>query len=747
MFKQLVLTGFMSVLLAKSYGQNAINGVVYSQLNGKQEALAGAVVGWVNTSNFVLTDSEGRFEIETALQSTQLFASFVGFVSDTVDATGIDNITFTLKPANVKLEEVTVRDRQQSAAIKKRDANLTQLITTRELAKAACCNLSESFETNPAIDASFTDAVTGTRQIRLLGLDGPYSYYTRGNIPTMWGIASVLGLQLIPGSWIQSIQLTKGSGSVLNGFESVAGQVNYELRPPDGTEKLFVQLYGNAGGRLEQSVVLPVKINDAWSTNVMVYGRQQVGSPDFNNDGFLDMPQGNLLIAQNAWKYRGTNGWETQFGIKYAFADQTGGELDAPTARVGDTVWRVQMNTNRFEYWHKLGYVFKDSPYRSIGMQWMFNWHDQQSDFGAPGVATYAGEERDLYFNLIFQDIIKNTDHNYKLGLSYKQQSIDEIFEGDTYLRREQIPGLFAEYTYLYLESFTLVAGLRADHHSQYGSFITPRLHVRWAPTENHTFRANAGKAYRTPNLFSDNMGVMAGSRQWDIQRGDEAIPYNGLQQEESLNAGISYVHTFTWDYRPGSFRIEYFYTDFQNQLVKDWDESARQILFYNLNGRSRTHNAQVQFDWEVIQRLNLRLAYRYVDARTTYKSIGFAQQPFIDRHRFFVNMGYESVSAWRFDATFNWHSPQRLPTTASNTRPNQRDDQSPAYATLNVLVAKTFWKRLEVHVGAENILDYRQPNPIVSADDPFSNEFDASMVWGPIMGRVLYGGIRLSLF
>jgi outer membrane receptor for ferrienterochelin and colicin len=297
------------------------------------------------------------------------------------------------------------------------------------------------------------------------------------------------------------------------------------------------------------------------------------------------------------------------------------------------------------------------------------------------------------------------------------------------------------------MENITLVAGLRADYHSQYGAFITPRLHARWAPAENHTFRANAGKAYRTPNLFADNMGVMAGNRQWMIQQGDEGIPYNGLLQEESFNTGISYVYTFELDYRPGSFRVEYFYTDFQNQLVKDWDESAQQILFYNLDGQSRTHNAQVQFDWEFIQRINLRLAYRFVDARTTYKSIGLAQQPFIDRHRFFANLGYESASAWRFDATFNWHSTQRLPNTSGNTIANQRESNSPAYATVNLLIAKTFWQRLEVHVGAENLFDYRQPNPIISADNPFGNEFDASMIWGPIMGRIVYGGIRLSLF
>ena len=738
----------MIFVLSSSHAQDSLSGVIFGMIDGVEEALPNANVGWMESNINSISDTKGNFIIERKKTDKRLFVSFIGFYTDTIQVKKNQHfVKVVLKEADIELTEVVVRDQQNASTIKKKDVGLTQLITAKELTKAACCNLSESFETNPAIDASFTDAVTGTRQIRLLGLDGPYSYYTRGNIPTMGGLASVLGLQLIPGSWIQSIQLTKGSGSVLNGFESVAGQVNYELRKPNAKEYLYGQLYGNAGGRLEQSAVYNQKINEHWGTNLMVYGRQNISKPDFNNDGFVDAPQGNMWIGQNTWQYKGHKGWESQFGLKFASNNQTGGQLSALDASPEDTVWRAKLQTNRFEYWQKIGVVFPNSPFRSIGVQVAFTYHDQNSDFGLPVTSTYSGLEKTLYANVIFQDIIKNTNHNYKLGISYKNQAIDEIFYNTLYLRREQIPGMFAEYSYLYTEQLSVVVGMRIDLHSQYGAFFTPRVHLRYAPAENHTFRINAGKAYRTANLFADNLGSMASNRVWNIQAGDEDLPYAGIKQEESINAGLSYAYTFELDYRPGSFRAEYFYTSFQNQLVKDWDVASTQIMFYNLQGQSFAHSAQIQLDWEVLHRLTARIAYRFVEAKTEYKSIGLASQPFIAKHRVFLNIGYESKKAWKFDATLNLLSSQRLPSTQNNPVEYRRADESPAFATLNVQIAKEFKERLEVHIGVENLFNYRQENPIVAANNPFAKEFDASMIWGPIMGRIMYGGIRLKLF
>jgi outer membrane receptor for ferrienterochelin and colicin len=732
--------------LMSAVAQDSIRGVVYGVIDGKSEPLVGANVFWKGTQVGATTNGQGKFSIIKPLDAHMLVASFLGFTSQTVHVDNQKQVAFKLKEAASELQEVIIRDKQQATSIQKKDVGLTQLITQRELTKAACCNLSESFETNPAIDASYTDAVTGQRTIRLLGLDGPYSFYTRGNVPTLGGMSSVLGLQLIPGSWIQSIQLTKGSGSVVNGYESIAGQVNYELRAPTANEKLYVQLYANNNGRFEQSAVIPVKLSEKWATNFMLYARQGALNKDFNGDGYLDIPQGNMYIFQNTWSYQGTTGWESQFGFKYANNQQTGGQVGWEQSTPGNMKWVADQNTTRLEYWHKLGYVFK-SPGRSIGFQWSGTWHEFNSSFGQITTPTYSGRERDVYFNAIFQDIIGTTDHQYKVGASFKGMYLEEFYFTKPYARNESVPGIFAEYTYLFLDKITAVAGLRGDYNSIFGAYATPRLHLRYAPTPKHTFRANVGKAYRTPNLFADNIGSMASSRTWNFDLGNEALPYNGLEMEESINTGISYTYATEWDYRPVSIRAEYFFTTFQNQLVKDWDATAREMNFYNLEGASNVHNAQFQFDYEVVQRLNMRVAYRFVLAQTEYRSIGFAEQPFIDKHRFFANAEYETKSHWKFDATLNWHSQRRLPFTGDNPEEYQLGEQTPSFFIVNAQISKLFREKLEVHIGVENLFDFMQNNPIVAASEPFSENFDASMVWGPVMGRVIYGGIRLRLF
>lgn len=725
--------------------QMVVKGTVNGTFNGKKEPVPGAGVGWIGTKITALTTSDGSFEIVRPQGAFELYAFSYGFLGDTIRVPlSQQNVVFNLLPSNEKLNEVVVRDNQSATSILSRDVKYTEFITQRELTKAACCNLSESFETNPAIDASFTDAVTGTRQIRLLGLDGPYTTFTRGNVPVLGGLATVLGLQLIPGSWIESIQLTKGSGSVMNGYESMVGQVNYELRSAASKEKAYVQLYANNGGRFEQSATVSHKFSKKLSTTLMLYGRQQALNMDFNDDGFVDNPQGNMWIVHNTWDLATIKGWESQSGVKFATSDLTGGQI---SAMANDSIWKAKLKTNRFEFWNKTGYVFKNAPSRSFGLQLAYNYQEQNSDFGMPNAKTYSGLENNFYMNFIFQDIIVNTNHQYKAGFSYKNVAIDETYLNQFYLRREQVPGVFAEYSYLPNDKTSIVGGIRADNHNLYGLFFTPRLHIRYAPKLHHTFRFNIGKAYRTPNLFADNVGVMASNRVWNIQTEDNNLPYFGLKQEESINTGVSYTHDFDLDYRPGIIRAEYFYTAFQNQLVKDWYQEARTMYFYNLEGRSFAHSAQIQLDYEVIQRLELRLAYRYVDAKTAYKNLGLIEQPFVAKHRTFANIAYETRKAWKFDGTLNYLGKQKLPSTATNQPENQRPDYSKPFATVNFQLSKTFREKLEAHIGIENAFDYKQDMPIVSANNPFSPDFDAAMIYGPVMGRMIYVGIRLKVF
>ncbi len=731
-----------SAVMAQS---DVLQGTVLGQTSEETFPLVGANVYWRGTTVGISTDPEGRFILERPPGAVDLIVTFIGFGADTLS---IDpnrrQVEITLRASDEQLDEITIREKAGTTNLRYLDVNLTENISERELFKAACCDLSESFETNPSVDASFTDAVTGTRQIRLLGLDGPYSTYTRGNIRTMSGLASVYGLALIPGSWIKSIQLTKGTGSVINGYSSVTGQINYELRNHDDPEKLFVNGYVNGAGRLEQNVVFTQKLGENWGTSFLVHGRQQLFEIDRNGDQFLDTPIGNHLFLQNTWKRFAEKGLRTQFGVKYSLIDQRSGQTGFGSSDTGSELWGYENRTDRIELWAKGGYVLNGSKGQSLGFQGALVHHDIDSRFGSRDVRTneWNGLERSAYFNGIYATNFADPCHSLKVGLSYVYHNQEEIFNDSYYERAESIPGAFVEYTWAEEDQFSIVLGFRADQHNLYGLNLTPRLHTRFVLGDGLVLRASAGKAYRTPNVFAERMGLMASNRAWRFTTSSGDLPY-GLRQEEAWNFGLSASQEFELDFRPGAIRVDYYYTDFQNQIVTDLYATAREVRLYNLDGRSFSHSLQVQLDYEVVRRLDVRMAYRYLDVQSTFDGVEQAV-PYIAPHRAFVNASYASRNYWKADVTVQWQGVAVLPTTEDNAPEYRIAPQAPDFVTVNLQLSKEWptagW---EIYLGVENLTNFKMTRPIVSAEDPFDEAFDASMVWGPILGRMYYAGFR----
>lgn len=726
----------------------ALQGTVLGDVDGKSEPLPGANLFWLGTTIGTSTDAEGRFIIDRPRNENLLVVAYLGYKSDTLKIEkGRNQVEITMQSADVRLNEITLREKVETTSVKYLDVNLTENISERELFKAACCDLSESFETNPSVDASFTDAVTGTRQIRMLGLDGPFSTYTRGNIRTMGGLASVYGLGLIPGTWIKSIQLTKGTGSVVNGNSSVTGQINYELRSASDKEHQFVNGYANGAGRLEENVVWNEKIGEHWGTTFLIHGRHQVLQIDRNGDDFLDTPFGNQVFLQNTWKRFNTDGLGIQFGVKYSYLEQWAGQEGFAGSDAALGLWGYMNRTNRVEAWGKGGYVIDANKRQSFGFQGNFTYHNIETDFGGIDVPTnlWSGTERSAYLNGIYETGLGHPDHLLKAGASFVYHDQSEVFNDDVYERSERVPGVFAEYTWADPERFSVVLGFRADQHNLYGLNLTPRLHTRYAFNENFVLRASAGKAYRTPNVIAERVGLLASNRQWVITTSDASLPY-GVNQEEAWNFGLSATHDFEWDYRPATLRVDYYYTDFQNQIVTDLYATAREVRLYNLDGRSYSHSFQVQMDYEVIRRVDVRLAYRYLDVRSTFDG-ELKAVPFVGPHRAFTNIAWQSKDYWKADVTVQWHGSAPLPYTGDNGPDYRIAPQAPDFVTANLQVSKEWpTNGFEAYVGVENLTNFKMTRPIVSAENPFAEEFDASMVWGPILGRMYYAGFRWKL-
>lgn len=718
---------------------SVVNGKVYEQNETDTlMPLVGANVYWLGSTSGTVTSPDGSFSITRLSDSGKLIISFTGFRTDTIDLSKTDYVEVLLQK-DLSIEQVEIIKRWKTTSFSLLDPMKTEKIGEKELHKAACCNLSESFEANASVDVSFADAITGTKQIQMLGLAGPYSQITRENMPDIRGLSAIYGMEYIPGTWIESIQLNKGAGSVVNGYESIAGQINVELWKPESADRLYLNIYGNEDSRVEANLNLTHKINENLSTALLLHARTQKVEMDRNDDGFMDKPIGDQYIILNRWKLTTKTHWESQLGIKATFNNNTGGQMGYNPGSTED-LWGMEMETTRLEAWMKVGKVFDKNPTNSIGMQFSGVSHEQKSDFG---LKSYAAVQNSGYANFIFQSK-PSVYHSYKLGGSFQYDNFDEQLDSLNWLREEIVPGVFAEYNFSPSDNFDIVAGMRSDYHNNYGVFFTPRIHLRYALAEKSVFRLSAGKGHRTASIFAENSSVLASSRGVYIIGANTDTPY-GLKQEIAWNFGANFTQKFQLDYREGSVTFDIYHTNFQNKIVVDLDDSPQTVLFYNLDGKSYSTSFQAQADYEVFRRFDARIAYRWYDVKTDYLS-GTKEKPLVSSHRAFMNLAYGTRNHWSFDYTLQWQGSKRIPSTSGNPPQYQLDDYSPSFFMMNAQVSKQWAEKFDVYIGVENILDYKQDNPILASEDPFGPNFDASLTWGPIFGRMVYGGIRLRI-
>ncbi|WP_298498060.1 TonB-dependent siderophore receptor [uncultured Algibacter sp.] len=733
------------------FSQEKVTGKILEANNENQEiGLAGANVYWLNTQIGVVTDIDGNFSIPYDIKYNKLVISYVGFKTDTLTVNSPKTIRHWLQSTD-NLDAVTVKSRKQTTAKSYYKATNVINVSSDELLKAACCNLSESFETNPSIDVNFADAITGTRQIKMLGLTSPYILIATENIPSIRGASQAYGLSFIPGTWVESIQITKGAGSVVNGFESIAGQINAELVKPSTDDKLFVNLYGASSERLELNTHINTKVNNKWHAGLYIHGNTHNKKHDVNNDGFLDMPKFTQINLMNRWQYIDTKkGFVSFINLKFLNDEKQTGELgfNPKTDKLTTNSWGSEIDTKRYEISGKFGYVNPEIPWQSIGVQTAFSSHKQNSYFG---LNIYDIKHNSLYANAIYNSIISDSRHKIKTGISYTYDHYDETVVAynldSDYERTENSVGAFFEYSFDNLELFNLTAGVRLDHHNLLGTFITPRIHARYSPWSKSAFRASFGRGKRSANIFTENQQMFSTSRQINILNAGGSV--YGLDPEIAWNYGVSYLQGFNLFGRKADVTFDYYKTDFKNQIVVDW-ETPTEINFYNLDGKSFANSFQAELNYNAFEGFDIRTAYKFYDVKTDYNSERL-EKPLTPKHRFFANIGYETNvktngEHWKFDATYNWLSSQRFASTTSNSIAYQLPERTPSVATLNAQITKVFSPKFEVYLGGENITNLRQSNPILGADNPFGANFDSTFVYGPIFGSMYYAGLRYKL-
>lgn len=622
-----------------------------------------------------------------------------------------------------ELREVTVTangvDRVRASAV-----GNTEIISSKELLRAACCNLGESFTTNPSVDVNYADAATGARQIRLLGLSGTYVQMLTENIPNYRGLATPFALGYIPGPWMQSIQVSKGASSVKNGHESITGQINVEFKKPQATPFADANLYYNTKGKLEANLGGNLQLSKRWSTALLGHYEMPGKAHDANGDGFADMPKIKQGLLQSRWAWMGDY-YIFQASVKGLKEHREGGQL-AHHSPLTTHPYLIDITNERYEAFVKNAYIFNEEHASNVALILSGSLHHADAEYGQK---SYHADQRNGYASLMFETDFSE-HHSLSTGVSLNYDYLSEF-------PSETTPGLYAQYTYKLGERLVVMGGLRWDHSSIYGGFLTPRMHLKYSPNGFLTLRGSIGKGWRTVHPLAENHYLLASGR--------HVVVDPDLDQEEAWNYGLSAALSIPVGEKKLELNAEYYYTTFLHQAVIDFDADPHTVRFSNLNGESYSHTWQAEASYPLFEGFTLTATYRRSNVKSTYGGV-LNEKPLTNKYKGLVTASYApGLGKWQFDVTLQLNGGGRMPT------PYATADGFPSwparykgYEQLSAQITR-FFRFWSIYVGGENITNFKQKNPVIGADDPWGPNFDSTMIWGPVHGTIGYIGIRLN--
>ena len=708
--------------------------------------VVGANVYWIDQSAGTVTDIDGKYKLENPSNIDKYVISYIGFFNDTISSNYESQKIYLQKKLDLEEVEVTYNTKSSSVSLLS-SANILN-ISSQELLKAACCTLAESFETTPSIDVNFSDAISGRKQIRMLGLSSSNILMSIENIPAIRGALQSYGLTYIPGTWIESIQVAKGSGSVVNGYESISGQINAELRKPLNDDKFFLNLFINQMERLELNTHYTANLNQKLDYGLYFHTNKKDTSADNNNDSFRDDSTGKQLNVLNRFQYTNLEkGLVGFFDFNYIFDERVYGQNEYISHSVfteNQNYWGGKTDSEIIKTNFKFGYVDPEITYRSLGIQFAYTGIDMGSSFGNN---THDINQSSIFTNLVYNSIIGNTYNKIKTGISLSYDEYDEYVSNLDISRTEKSIGAYFEYNYNDSDKINLSAGIRFDNHNKIGTFISPRFHMNYILFPKSTIKFSFGKATRLANIFSENQKLFFSSREIIFSDGFNLSDFANLKADEAWNYGISIINSFKLLGKESQLTLDYYVTDFENKVVADW-ETPTQINFYNLIGKSFSNSFQAQFSYTLSNSIDLLFAYKNTVAKTDYVAHGRLKNPLTPSDRFFFNLAYNGPTNdkgknWKYDFTFNHVGQQRLPSTETNPSEYQLSEISERLNLINTQITRVFNDSFQIYLGVENLTNYRQKNTILSADDPFGDYFDATYIYGPIFGRMSYLGLR----
>ena len=751
-FYCLILTIISSTNL---FSQNNFSGWVFDH---EGNALVGATLQWRDSLSLgTVSNAEGHFEIPRIDSSTGriLIIRHVGYAQVEVEIFPYEDHLRLIVEADAVTETVEVNSTKRDAFTSTLNPINMENLSACELKRAACCSLAESFENNASVNVSHSDAVTGAREIEMLGLRGIYTQMLVENRPTLNRLGRAYGLEYIPGSWIESIQVSKGASTVRNGVSGITGQINTEFYKPNKMDPFYINLYIGDIGRYELNTNIAHKFNKQWSSAVLLHGNYFQGNLDHNHDMFLDVPKKKQL--NGLWRLmHSSDNLHLEFNVQALVDDRFGGQtaklFEKDSMAMPVRLYEIQNFTKRMEAFGKIGYMGFENPLQSIAVVWGLTLHDMDGRFGD---RRYNALQKSGYANLIFQSPLSSDGkHNINAGVNYQLDDFTESFTDVNTSRLEQQSSLFAEYDFNHTfnkekgRSIGFILGMRGDwlQTANFQKIIpSPRFNFKYNFNESLILRASGGRGMRMPNLLIENMRYMPGSRNFIVSE--------VLQPEIAWNYGLNMAWNVLLGPREGSLTLDAYRTDFENQLISDVDISADEVHFYNLKGQSYSNSFLISWQQDIVKGFELRLAYKFNDVRATMND-SLRLQTFSPQHRGLIALHYVTPNkGWQFNANAQFTGTQRLPFINGSTSdlPEYRQSASaPAFVLFNAQVTKYFKNGFEIYFGGENLGNYTQKAPILGFDNPFGNnqsarQFDATAVFAPIMGYMGYLGLRYS--
>ncbi len=723
------------LLMSTALNAQLLRGYVRDE---KGQAVIGARVFWMDKTAATVTDENGIFKLARTSETREIRIESIGFQPITLSITvSMNDVNIVLKELIKEIGPVLIVAKKRDNSVSALNARNVETINSMELRKAPCCNLSESFETNGTVDVAYADAITGAKEIQMLGLRGIYTQMMVENRPDFYGLAAPYALEMLPGTWLKSIQISKGVGSVINGMQAIAGQINTELQQPGEDKPVFVNIYGENNGRMEANVHLNKVFSDKYASTILLHGSTFQNKIDRHNpDGFVDMPLKKQLNAMWRNFYRDTK-WESQLSFHGLIDERQSGQLIENKSITNPFL--IDVKNQRAQTVLKVGYLGFKKPYNSLGSQWSGTYHKVNALYGKN---RYNGEQRSFYGNLILATIAGTTDHKLSFGGSFQYDDFKEILNDKNLSRIDALTGAFGEYTFNRptLEGYndwTVIGSLRTDYHNRFGAFVTPRLNIKYNFNEGDVIRFVAGRGVRVANPIAENVAFLATNRSIDVAA--------DLKPEDAWNMGLNFVKTLKINgERELRLNLDVYRTQFTNQIITDLESDYQRAQFYNLVGKSYSNVFLAMLNAEILRGLNVKLAYKINDVKTTYNG-QLETVPLVAKHRGLASVDYKTGDKkWLFNWTTQFVGQQRL-ADRSKTPPqylHHFNPYSPTYTVSNASINR-FFKTFELYGGVENMFNFTQHNPIIAANDPTSIYFDATQIYAPMMGRRIYAGLR----